>query len=512
MSKSSLATVYRYIGLSFCFIFHLWLSGVGWNNSLLDGNDFRQTQTAHVARSFAEVGPRLDYEIPVFADHSRIPFEFPTFQFIVAQVHHVTGFPLESAGRLTSLLFYFATLLPLYSLVFGITRSQFSAQLALVFMLVSPLYIYWSRNFLIESTALFFSISFLGAIFHFLERHHFGWLVLATFCGVIGGLTKITTLAVALAAASGLFINWWWKARKDHDKKVPQWITFGFCICVALCVAGAVLWTNYTDKVKLESPMGATLTSSALSSWNFGTLKQRFDIEAWTHVGYYSFPQILGTFGNLGRISLVLISLFILFLFARADNRIRYFVLLFFGTFCIGPIVFWNLYQQHSYYWYANGAYFLIGLAIVIGSFSINQRAPWIRYAAVPILVIQMLVGYFGLMFKGQRDGQYHEVLEIAKVLESKVKPDELILIFGDGYWNPRLSFYSRRRALMYSCTDEAFRETFSRTDPDRFGALICFPGFDRETVEEKCTVPLSGIESGPSVSIQGIDIYFRKS
>jgi len=454
----------------------------------------------------------LDYEVPVFADFSRIPFEFPTYQFITAKIHNVTGLALESAGRLTSVLFFFATLWPVYSLVLGITRDRFSAQLALIFMLVSPMYVYWSRNFLIESTALFFSISFLVTIFHFLERRHAGWLVAALIFGVIGGLTKVTTFAVAMAAASGLFIYWWWSGRGTQHGKARWPIVLGFCFCLGFSVTTAVIWTRYTDVVKMESPMGATLTSSALSAWNFGTLEQRWDIGAWIRVGYYSFPQILGTFGSPGRISLVLIFLFILILLVRTNHRTRFFGLLFFGTFCIGPFVFWNLYQQHSYYWYANGAYFLIGLAILLGSFSVNQRAPWIRYAAVPILVIQMLVGYFGLMFKGQRDGQYPEVLEIAKVLESKLKPDELILIFGDGYWNPRLSFYSRRRALMYSCTDEAFRETFSKTDPGRFGALICFPGFDRAFVEEKCEIPLSGIESGPSVSIQGIDIYFRKS
>ena len=47
--------------------------------------------------------------------------------------------------------------------------------IALSFLLLSPLYLFWSRTFMIESTALFFSVAYLALAVRFIgERERFG--------------------------------------------------------------------------------------------------------------------------------------------------------------------------------------------------------------------------------------------------------------------------------------------------------------------------------------------------
>jgi hypothetical protein len=77
----------------------LGLLGQSWSGSLLDRYEFRQLQTALSTWWIAQEGWQLDYLTPLFGPPWSVPFEFPTYQILVAALHHVTGLPLEQAGR-----------------------------------------------------------------------------------------------------------------------------------------------------------------------------------------------------------------------------------------------------------------------------------------------------------------------------------------------------------------------------------------------------------------------------
>ncbi len=64
--------------------------------------------------------------------------------------------PLDQTGRFISILFYYLCFFPLASLLYQLGMSGTSMIPALTLFAVSPLYVFISRLFMIESTALVF--------------------------------------------------------------------------------------------------------------------------------------------------------------------------------------------------------------------------------------------------------------------------------------------------------------------------------------------------------------------
>jgi len=75
------------------------------SNSVLDFHAFRQAQTAISAYYLWKLGPELAYETPVLGVPWSIPFEFPTFQGLVALIARYWVAPMDQIGRATSLFF-----------------------------------------------------------------------------------------------------------------------------------------------------------------------------------------------------------------------------------------------------------------------------------------------------------------------------------------------------------------------------------------------------------------------
>src|SRR5215471_21824213 len=106
-------------------LFVLW---IGINKPILDLYYFRQTQTALTAYWLWKGGPWLAYETPVLGYPWSIPFEFPTYQALVALLRLI-GIPIDIGGRLVSFAFYLACLWPLSRLFRALSfdRSAFIA-------------------------------------------------------------------------------------------------------------------------------------------------------------------------------------------------------------------------------------------------------------------------------------------------------------------------------------------------------------------------------------------------
>src|SRR5271154_6934717 len=132
-------------------IFSLWVTTVGWHNSIFDFHGFRQAQTAISAESIRDGGPILRYETPVLGPPWSVPMEFPLYQLVVAQISRAFGTPLDQAGRFVAELFHFLCFIPLATILaqLGLTRLQRLPALAL--FAVSPFYNFISHLVLIES-------------------------------------------------------------------------------------------------------------------------------------------------------------------------------------------------------------------------------------------------------------------------------------------------------------------------------------------------------------------------
>src|SRR2546426_4626680 len=100
-----------------CLIWAAFMATVGWNNGLSDAHGFRQTQTALTSYYLMQGGPFLKYETPILGAPWSIPFEFPLYQWIVAEIAALFQTPLEQTGRFVSELFFGLSLLVLWEIL-----------------------------------------------------------------------------------------------------------------------------------------------------------------------------------------------------------------------------------------------------------------------------------------------------------------------------------------------------------------------------------------------------------
>src|SRR6266540_3312125 len=173
MAKNSLESTVILVVFLAAVLWSLGVASFGWSHAISDAYGWRQTQTAITAYFMQQGGPWLNYETPVLGPPWALPHEFPVYQLVVAALANITGLQLEAAGRAVSLGFFYATLAVAYLLFAELGVSPRHRLLVLSFWLVSPLYLFWSRTFMIESTALFLSLAFLtfGGRFFARGRH-----------------------------------------------------------------------------------------------------------------------------------------------------------------------------------------------------------------------------------------------------------------------------------------------------------------------------------------------------
>src|SRR4051812_35514617 len=204
----------------------LWLTTRGWQNSILDRHEFRQLQTATSAYWLREDGYKLDYELPLFGPPWSIPMEFPVHQWIVATTSNVLGTPLEQTARGVGIFFLLALLPAVYGLAgfFGLAPSR--RLLVAAAVLASPTYLFYSRAFMIETTALCFSTWFLYAIGRAVRDNCIRCAVGATVFAVLAALAKTTTFLVFLPPA-GILVVWLWLPRwsRRAEPGTQPWLT-----------------------------------------------------------------------------------------------------------------------------------------------------------------------------------------------------------------------------------------------------------------------------------------------
>jgi Dolichyl-phosphate-mannose-protein mannosyltransferase len=348
------------VALGFVLVHSAAIVLVGISKPLLDLHDFRQTQTALSAYWIMHDGISLAYETPVLGYPWRIPLEFPFYQWIVALLGLI-GIPIEIAGRLVSYCFFIACLWPIWMIFrFMKLKTEIFFITAILF-LSSPLYLFWSRTVMIESTSLFFAALWLALLIALLTKPKTTWLsfIVVVAAGTIAGLVKITTLP-AFYFLGGLFfldrayITW-------REGQISDcWKTFAFAI--AACSIPIVItyaWVLYSDAIKAAgNEFAQGLTSSALSAWNFGTIRQRLAPSFWEHIVG---RRVLFDLFGYGAILTILVAGTVLI-----NSR---YVLQMLGAgfaFLIPFLLFTNLHWQHNYYQYANGVFLivLVGFAI----------------------------------------------------------------------------------------------------------------------------------------------------
>ena len=185
------------------------------NQPLIDDHEFRQTQTA-LTSLFIEpsLNGILNYETPVLGAPWSIPFEFPLFQLLAAQLEDISGLSLSASGRLLSVLFGLGCIWPATNLMHRHGLGYLAMGIFTILYLTSSIYLYWNRSFLIESAALFFTLASLDCYSQLRNRHEdvnmYNGIKVSAFAIILSLalLVKVTTALPAMALMTG---DWIWK-------------------------------------------------------------------------------------------------------------------------------------------------------------------------------------------------------------------------------------------------------------------------------------------------------------
>lgn len=442
------------------------LTHVGWQNKLLDTHPFRQTQTALSTYWMNRDGVSLDYITPVMGAPWAIPMEFPVYEAAVVAVVHATGMPLDSAGRAVSLFFFFASLPALYLLLRRLGLPELQRWLFLSLVLTSPIYLFYSRTFLIESTAFCLGLWFLVCFAAALQPARRGAIAGAIVFGLATGLAKVTTYAVVLVPALLLGFA---ALRREPVNRAAVW--FRGLLAALPGVVAAAWWVWHTDLVKARNVVGVTLTSVEERDWVYGPFALRFELSFWK-----DFIAQLTRAVAPGAVILVAAVLALIFVRGRARIALSLLACAF-----AGPLVFANLYQIHDYYLYSNGIFFLALLALPLQQMFEHPHVPAAgRWGAFAAVVAAQLFTYFGNYFPMQR-AALRETPEIARVLQHVTKPDDVFVGLGMN-WSSILPYYAERRALMipdrYLHDDPVIAQSLKNLGRARVAALVLFvPG-----------------------------------
>lgn len=419
----------------------------GWYGLITDIHGFRQTQTALTVSSLLSGSPFLAYETPVLGPPWSIPFEFPLYQWIVAAVVKTGLFELEQAGRFVSVFFFLSTLYPVFKILEVLKLKRNQRFLILTLYCLSPQYIFWSRTFMIESTALALGVYYLWFVTLYVRLKDSvvkRWLILSSIgiIGVFGGMVKVTTFVAFVVAACLIWGVFLFKARQDEGGSEIKFISqLGFIVfAVIIPLISVLLWTSYSDSLKLMNPIAAThLTSASLKKWNFGTLEQRLSLDTWKLFYQRTVPDLIGN-------SYIIIIYLLIAATMCTKHLIRTIIPLL--LFLIPMLIFTNLHFKHNYYSYANGIFLIVAVGVVIVQLceSTSRFRRLIGISFFSLIVILSLYHYKKNYWPVQGSG--YNFSEISSDFDKYTNPDDVIMIFGAD-WSSEIPYYLKRKAVM---------------------------------------------------------------
>jgi len=422
---------------------------------ILDSYSQRQAQTAISVFWMLHDGVFIDYLTPVLGFPWALPIEAPVYQIPVAVAAYVTHADLDAVGRIVSLLFFLGALWCGYRIVRLLTRPDSVApKLFLVFALASPALVFWSRTFMIETTAMFFAAAWLLCLLTGTEKRSIGLLILSVPLCALAALAKVTTWP-AFVGAFGLYFL----ARLYRDRSYP--------IIPLLFAAGGILiayvsssaWTVHSDLVKLANPYGYLLEYKHLQGWIYGNLEQRLSKNLWLNlVPFRMLPDMIGYCWPV---------LLLCVPFLRPKSPRTLMGLCCFVLFFVPILLFTNLHIAHTYYQLA-GAGFIVGCAAFFVAEVANAGRPGLAAALVVLLVAGSAVRFFENQWP-QATGPLENAAtyQAGKAVERSTPPDSALIVLGMD-WDPEIHYYAQRKGFalpMWWTTPERTKEILDNPD-----------------------------------------------
>lgn len=455
---------------------HFFLATANWKYGFLIGHEFRQAQTAIITEYIDKQDNfSLYYETPILGKPWAFPLELPFYQWCVVGVQRWLDIPSFQAARGVSLTCFYLTLPALYLLLGAFRVSGPERLVILSALLACPIYLFYSRSFLIDPMAAMFSAWFLASFVLTLQLRKWWWFVLATVTATIGILIKSLVFAVWLFPAA-LYGAWCLlvaiRARSGW-KSVASTIGWGVGPVVLPYLAFRD-WILYTDALKGSHPAAYEFTSSELSQGNFGTfsLSSRLDPETWQVLGQ-RWSETVGAPWIIGLILVVGILL----------NR-RYWkaILGLTGLWLFGQLAFPYAYAFQDYYFYAGTFFLMLAFGVIIWGTVTSPRIPlWVGVVVALLPLGSLYHAYAGGYVKMQRIPSYGGS-GLTAMLNDMLPRDSVIMGLGFD-WSAIIPYYSKRRALMVRDTQrydwDYLRGAIRDLDDEHVSALIVSQAMD---------------------------------
>jgi hypothetical protein len=408
-------------------VIHLIFVCIGIDHSICDIHGFRQTQTAITSYYFIKEGFDINYMTPVVGYPWRIPFEFPVYQLIVAFISKVTHLDLDITGRIVSILAFYGCIG--FVLKFKNIIKGFPSYLSACLMLCHPIYIFWSRTFLIESTALLLTISFVYFTLLYLEKGGWKLFVVLFVIGVAGIITKVTTFLLGIGFVC-LYLLYTFKNKRELIQQSKSKLLYLGLLYISIATA-LIAWTKHCDRIKNESYIGSHLTSIKLNNWNFGTFTQRLEIQNWSDLFYHSGYTLFLSF-------IILIAILV----SSSNRKKNSMAIIWMLTGIAGTLIFFNLYAVHNYYHYANTIFILIGMAHFIARIDdAKKRRDWV----LGLVAFSFWIYHISYSQTQKINNGFFK--ELGTFVEKNSSPEDVVMIVGND-WGAEIAYYSHRKCI----------------------------------------------------------------
>lgn len=484
---------------------HVWLATRNWTAGFMPGHEFRQAQTAFVSHFIDRDNDfSLLYESPIVGKPwISILLEVPFYEWSVVLLSRATGWTHVVAARTLSLACFYLMLPALWLLLGRLSVPKPRRFLSLSLVLTCPVYIFYSRSFLMESMVLVCCAWFLVGYVSMMDRRRWPWFVLATVAGTGAALIKSVTFAVWLlpAAAYTAWLLWRDLRARAGWSALGQTVFWGLA-GVTVPLGLLHLWIELTDPLKAMHASAWIFTSKALSqdNWGLANIAARFSLSTWsTLLARWSealMPPVLVGVALVGG------------LLAFPAQRLRAAGLA--AVFFMAQLMFPFAYAFQEYYFYACAVFLAGGLGLILHGL-IDSRCPralvWLLVATLPAAQLHTYwrVYYDQQIVRSNGGFPYTEALR-------ELTPRESTIVVSGADWAAIIPLYAQRRALMVRnglVNDRPYLErAFAELADEDVSALVLLNDQRLNTHLRDLALAYFDLETTPTFSYEHADIY----
>lgn len=498
------------VGIFVCALLaHFWLVTRNWKAGFMPGHEFRQTQTALISHFIdRENNFSLLYETPIVGKPwVSILLEVPVYEWSVVLVSRATGWSHVVSARAVTLACFYLTLPALWLLLRRMGLPADRRLLPLMLILLCPVYIFYSRAFLMESMELMCCAWFLVGYLGMMERRRWPWFLLATVAGTGASLIKSATFAVWLipAAACAAWMLWRDLHSPDRWRASLQTVFWGLA-GVTVPLGALRLWIELTDPIKAAHASAWIFTSANLSlgNWGLNDLAARFSASVWS--------TLLDRWSEALMPPWLVIAVLLLGLALLPAQRRQIAGLV--AVFFLAQLLFPFAYAYQEYYFYACAVFLLGGFGWILHGLLESRFPRWLCWPLIAVVPAAELHTYWRVYLPQQlarSDGGFSYTLTLRDFT-----PRDSVIIVSGADWAAMVPLYAERRALMIRNGLEHDRAYLQRAfnelwDEDVAALVLLGDHRDNKLVRELAAAAFDGLGSELTFSHPRGDVYVNR-